>query len=944
MKNFTFLACLLISTFGFSQVSLPIDFESTTINYDLADFGGNASGFVVDPTDPNNTVVQSNKPDFAELWAGTTASNAGLTEPIPFTTAATKMTVRVWSPDAGIPVRLKVEDATDPTISVETEAMTTIALAWETLEFDFNNEAAGTAAINLASTYDKVSIFFNFGTTGAMAGNKTYFWDDVAFVEAPTVVMPSLPIDFQSTTIDYDLTDFGGNTSSIIEDVTDPGNFVVQSTKSDAAELWAGTTASNAGLAAPIPFTAATTKMTVRVWSPDAGIPVRLKVEDATDPTISVETEAMTTSALTWETLEFDFNNEAAGTAAINLANTYDKVSIFFNFGTTGAMAGEKIYFWDDVAFVDAPVAILPSLPIDFQSTTIDYDLTDFGGNTSSIIEDITDPGNFVIQSTKSDAAELWAGTTASNAGLAAPIPFTAAETKMTVRVWSPDAGIPVRLKVEDATDPTISVETEAMTTSASAWEILEFDFNNEAAGTAAINLANTYDKVSIFFNFGTTGAMAGEKTYFWDDVAFVEVVTEGIVLPVDFESSTIDYEFGNFGGGLLELIDNPDPSGINTSANVARMIKNAPEPFGGSFMDLEAPIDFSENNIFKMNVWAPAVGTAVLLKVENLADPGIFFEQTATTTTAMAWEELTFDFSAIDATQSYQRIVLIFDNGTVGDGSAAFTYFLDDIRLEMGEPAPRPDLPITFEDTDLDYSLTDFGGNASSIVVDPTDPNNLVGQAIKTAGAEIWAGTTIGVAGLENPIPFTPTETKMTVRVWSPDAGTPIRVKVEDASDPTRSVETEAITTVAMAWETLEFDFSNEAPGTAALNLDFTFDKISIFFNFGTDGATAGEQTYFWDDMEFGALVGIEVLDAAANGIKVSPNPASYEVNIEFPASFNEPAEIQLLDLTGRMVQYFEVADQQTRLELGSQITGMYFLRIQSNDKVYLQKLMITK
>ena len=514
----------------------------------------------------------------------------------------------------------------------------------------------------------------------------------------------------------------------------------------------------------------------------------------------------------------------------------------------------------------------------------------------------------------------------------------------MTVRVWSPDAGIPVRLKVEDKTDPTLSVETEATTTVAMEWETLEFDFSNEAPGTAAINFATTYDKISIFFNFGTSGADAGEKTYFWDDVTFVTTILEGITLPVDFESTTINYDFGNFGGGLLELIDNPDASGINTSPKVARMIKNAPEPFGGSFMDLAAPIDFSVNTSFKMNVWAPAVGTTVLLKVENLADPGIFFEQTATTSTAMAWEELSFDFSAIDASQDYQRIVVIFDNGTVGDGSAAFTYFIDDIRLEMGSSAPRPDLPITFEDSEVDYNLTDFGGNVSSLVTDPTDPTNLVGQAIKTDGAETWAGTTISDAGLENAIPFSASETQMTVRVWSPDAGVPIRVKVEDATDPTISVETEAITTVSAAWETLEFDFSNEAPGTAVINLASNYDKISIFFNFGTDGATAGEKTYFWDDMEFGPLVGIEVLDAAANGIKVSPNPASSEVNIEFPAAINGTAKIQLLDVTGRLVQFVEVTDQQTRLELTNQVNGMYFLRIESDQKVYLQKLMINK
>ena len=139
MKNLAFLVFFLTSTFGFGQVSLPIDFESTTINYDLGDFGGNSSGFVVDPNDAENIVVQTNKPVDAELWAGVTAGITGLTEAIPFSTSNTKMSVRVWSQDAGIPIRLKVEKADDPTISVETETLTTVGLAWETIEFDFSN-------------------------------------------------------------------------------------------------------------------------------------------------------------------------------------------------------------------------------------------------------------------------------------------------------------------------------------------------------------------------------------------------------------------------------------------------------------------------------------------------------------------------------------------------------------------------------------------------------------------------------------------------------------------------------------------------------------------------------------------------------------------------------------------------------------------------------------
>ena len=285
---------------GGAQVELPITFDDPAVDYELTDFGGTASTLVADPTDASNTVAETVKGASAEGWAGTTMSgDDGLASPIPFTASATTMTVRVYSPDAGIPVRLKVEDATDPTRSVETEATTTVADAWETLTFDFSNEAAGTAALDLSYTYDKASVFFNFGTDGATAGEKTYLWDDVEFAGGSTGgAQVELPITFDDPAVDYGLTDFGGTASTLVADPTDASNTVAETVKSGSAETWGGTTVGgDDGLASPIPFTASATTMTVRVYSPDAGIPVRLKVEDATDPTRSVETEATTTVA-----------------------------------------------------------------------------------------------------------------------------------------------------------------------------------------------------------------------------------------------------------------------------------------------------------------------------------------------------------------------------------------------------------------------------------------------------------------------------------------------------------------------------------------------------------------------------------------------------------------------------------------------------------------------
>ena len=152
-----------------------------------------------------------------------------------------------------------------------------------------------------------------------------------------------------------------------------------------------------------------------------------------------------------------------------------------------------------------------------------------------------------------------------------------------------------------------------------------------------------------------------------------------------------------------------------------------------------------------------------------------------------------------------------------------------------------------------MDYTVTDFGGNVSVIGADPVDATNVAVATQKSGSAELWAGTTMSTpAGLAEAIPVTATNTKMSVRVYSPDANIPVRLKIEDKDDATHSVETEAMTTVANEWETLVFDFANEATGTAALNLDYTFNLASIFFNFGTTGADAGEKIYYWDDVMF--------------------------------------------------------------------------------------------
>ena len=163
----------------------------------LTDFGTNGAGasIVTDPAGGTNKVVRIYKYTGSEQWAGTTVSTGANNSiaTIPFTSTAKTMTLRVYSPAVGVRVRLKVEDATNTGISVETDAITTTAGAWETLTFNFANPGTSppvgggaTAALNLANTYNKASVFMDFGLGaggyGALPADRTYYVDDLTFV------------------------------------------------------------------------------------------------------------------------------------------------------------------------------------------------------------------------------------------------------------------------------------------------------------------------------------------------------------------------------------------------------------------------------------------------------------------------------------------------------------------------------------------------------------------------------------------------------------------------------------------------------------------------------------------------------------------------------------------------------------------------------------------
>lgn len=944
-SNFTFFFDDITLTTGggggsLTQMNLPVTFDLATVDYGLIGFGGaEQSTIVADPTNASNKVAKVIKTATAELWAGTTvtaSSGLGFASRIPFTASNTKMSVRVWSPNAGIPVRLKVEEHGDPTHSVETEATVTTASGWQTLEFNFANQASGTSPLNLAYNYDKASIFFNFGTTGAIAGEKTYYFDDMQFGSGggSGSTNPVLPLDFESSTITYAFNDFDGGGTTVIPNPQSNGintSSKVAKMVKNAGQTWGG---SWIMLDAPIDFSVNRT-FKMKVFSPRIGTKVLLKVENETDGSISYEKEVLTTVANAWEDLTFNYST-------ISTTNQYKKVVFIFDNGTMGDGSSNFTYLFDDLRLQGAPPALLQmNLPVTFDQTNVDYGLIGFGGAEQSSIEtDFSNSNNKVAKVVKSATAELWAGTTitaASGLGFSSRIPFNNSNTKLSVRVFSTQAGIPVRLKLEEHGDATHSVETESLTTEAYAWQTLEFDFAHAAVGTAALNLTYNYDKASIFFNFGTPGSVAGEQTYYFDDVQFMP--GGGLptlpVMPVDFESNNVLYNFTDFDGGQATVINNPQVNGINLSSKVARMVKNAGQTWGGTSMMLASNIDFSVNKEIRMKVFSPRVGAKVLLKVENETDPSISYEKEVLTTEANNWEDLSFDFSGVSTTDQYKKLVIIFDNGIMGDGSSNFTFLFDEIKHYVGGGSYsllQMDLPLTFDEGNVEYGLISYAGAEASIIADPTSSNNNVAKVFKPRTAYSWAATTITAPaklGFANKVPFTESETKISVRVWSPDAGIVIRLHLVDHNDTSHHVQTTSKTTKAGEWETIVFDFANNTPGTSRLNLNYNYDKMAIAFNYGVSGANAGNKTYYFDDVMFvPKVVPVDSSNVFENTVAY-PNPFMNSLFISNPTAL--PMNVMVYDLSGRQVKKITSTNNNIEVNMQNLAAGVYFAVIEN-------------
>ncbi|GGD95380.1 hypothetical protein [Planktosalinus lacus] len=501
---------------------------------------------------------------------------------------------------------------------------------------------------------------------------------------------------------------------------------------------------------------------------------------------------------------------------------TYSTTGVF-TITVVALSGGEATLTYSEEIEITDPLV----LPIDFESETVNYAFFNFGGGEALGVPVVQNPAPNNVNSsakvgqyTKVSGSEVWAGTSAT---LNENIDFSSTQT-IAIDVYSPQAGIPVLFKVEKEGDGSIFAESTQNTTVANQWETLTFNLTD-------INPAESYSVIALFFNFGTSGA---DEDYYFDNIRLTNPFEIG--LPIDFEGGANSYPFVEFGGAPVSIIANPDASGINTSANVAEMLKaSGSEPWAGAFIDLDEDVDFGISSTISIKVWSPQANVPFTMKFEN-PGAGTETEVSVNIPTANQWIELEFDFSGAGTTGNWTRLVLFYNLGTPGAGE--LIYF-DDIEYSGGSGPTSVSVPLTFEGS-LDYTWTGFGGAETQVINNP-DPSgintsNRVAELFKDTGAEVWAGSFLD---LDEPIDFSNTQ-QMSMKVWSPINNANVILKLESPATG-YEIEVSATTSVANQWHELTFDFSS-------VSLSENIDRVVIFMDFGNPG---NGNTFYFDDIQ---------------------------------------------------------------------------------------------
>ena len=681
----------------------------------------------------------------------------------------------------------------------------------------------------------------------------------------------SLPITFDDASVNYAFGTFNGSSFEVVDNPDLSGANAVASKVGAITNSGAQFEGGAFNLGTPVDFSGENKTITMKLWSQDA-VDILLKFEGGVNGERQNEV-VVAHGGTGWEDLSFDFaanatksyidGNQGVGEPFVPTGQYATLVMFIDGPGTTAGT-----FYWDEIKQEVAAATAKPEMPINFEANNLDYTWngfgsSDFGPIPAGVIANPDASGintsGKVVEIEKLSGAQVWAG---ASMDLAGPVNF-ANGTTIKVKVWSPRIGTPILLKMEDSTsppdgngNPTVFVEVIVNGTVAMAWEELTFDLTT----FGAFSTANSYDRVILFPDFNNGGQ--GE-TFYFDDVVQVNGSGGGsssgkVSFPVNFETpetgagaNWIVFEADT---APLEIVSNPNASGINTSITVAKLTATPTNaPYAGTITSIETPYTLStSNSVIKMMVFKDKIGPVgvKLAKGEGTVD-----EIKVNNTKIGEWEELTFDFtSKIGAPEANGIDALVVFPDFENRSSTSVTYF-DNITLNAssgggtggggtGGGGTRAEIPtLNFEGVaSMDGAFE--GGATGTVIANPVSGGiNTSGNVYEfnKANGSAWFSGTFKIYGQDIDLS---TKKTFSIKIYSPKAGINVRFQLEKEGDQSSAFPVDRTVNTANQWVTLTFDFS-------AINASNAYDKIVVFPDFDNSAQTPGDGTvYYIDDI----------------------------------------------------------------------------------------------
>ena len=425
-------------------------------------------------------------------------------------------------------------------------------------------------------------------------------------------------------------------------------------------------------------------------------------------------------------------------------------------------------------------------------------------------------------------------------------------------------------------------------------------------------------------------------------------------------QNAPIDFESGGFGANWtwavfendtnppLEIIPNPNPSGINTSETVAKFTAlQSGNPWAGTECmhgDIGTFTLDSSNCIVKIMVWKPVVSDVGIKFVRP--DASALPEIKVANTLTNQWEELTFDFSGRigDPNTIDQDQIVIFPDFDLGGRTQDNICYFDNITFSAGTPVAGPTVPAptpTLSQSEVISIFSDAYTPLPGVNLNP-----FWGQATVVSFVVIQGDTVMKYGGLN----FQGTELNQNLNLVS--AGMQyvhIDFWTANSTDlkfflisPGPNQESVALVPPGTTdeWISVDIPLSDFQP---TVNLTEVFQLMFT-----------GNGTIYLDNIYFSTMVSDvkEIHNALPSDFTLDqnyPNPFNPTTNIRFSLPEANQVMLKVHDMLGQEVAtlvngFMSAGSYEVDFDAENLPTGTYFYSITAGDFSSVKKMLLIK